>query len=310
MSPSNGNPSLFPIPGISGSEWSPVPDTTGDFPVPLVPKSPVEFREDPAREPEAPQLESITPTWVCGLPLAPFTYADTLDWVDHLIARGRPSYFITANLHYAMLTDRDPCLRELNRRAAFLVADGMPLVWRSSGGSQPLPERVAGADLIYLLARRAAENGYRVFLLGGAPAVTPQAAEALQRHYPDLQIVGIETPMIDAISPEEHAALLDRIRATEPDLLLIALGQPKGELWMADHCEALGVPVSVQLGASFDFVAGHITRAPRWLQRIGAEWLWRIAQEPGRMIPRYWADAVFLAKIVLGLKPDAGSTGS
>jgi N-acetylglucosaminyldiphosphoundecaprenol N-acetyl-beta-D-mannosaminyltransferase len=252
-----------------------------------------------AREVEAASLEEFTPTWVCGLPLAPFTCGDTLDCVDLLIAQRRPTYFITANLHYAMLTDREPRLRQLNDKAAFLVADGMPLVWYSRRTDAPLPERVAGSDLIFLLAERAAQRSHRVFLLGGAADVTPRAAEVLRRRYPDLEIAGIETPMLDELSEEEHARLLDRIKAARPDLLLVALGQPKGEFWMAEHCATLGVPVSVQLGASFDFVAGRVSRAPHWVGRIGAEWVYRISREPRRMIPRYCDDAVFLLKTVL-----------
>ena len=248
---------------------------------------------------EAAKPVDFQPSHVCGLPLAPFTYSETLDQVDRLIAARRPCYFITANLHYAMLSRRDPRLGEVNRNAAFLVADGMPLIWYSRLGPRPLAERVAGSDLIYGLAERAARRGYRVFLLGGMPEVTRQTAENLCRRYPGLNLVGSETPMLDALSDQEHDALLERIKRTRPDLLLIAFGQPKGEIWMARHCAFLGVPVCVQLGASFDFVAGHVTRAPRWMQRSGTEWLYRIWQEPRRMIPRYFADAVFLAETVL-----------
>jgi N-acetylglucosaminyldiphosphoundecaprenol N-acetyl-beta-D-mannosaminyltransferase len=186
----------------------------------------------------------------------------------------------------------------VNDQAAFLVADGMPLVWYSRLLGQPLPERVAGADLISLLFNRAAERGYRVFLLGGAGNVAEQVATIARKRYPALKIVGVEAPVLSELSPEEHRALIARIRRAEPHLLLVAFGQPKGELWLAENCRALGVPACVQLGASFDFIAGRTRRAPPWMQRIGAEWLYRAWCEPRRMIPRYVQNAAFLVKAV------------
>jgi N-acetylglucosaminyldiphosphoundecaprenol N-acetyl-beta-D-mannosaminyltransferase len=235
---------------------------------------------------------------VWGLPLAPITSDQLVDAVDQLIERGRPSYFITANLHYAMLSARDPRLAAVNRGAAFLVADGMPLVWYSRLSGRPLPERVTGSDNVYRLCQRAAERGYRVFLLGGLPEVARAAARRLGELYPGLNFVGVESPTLERLSAEEHNALIERIRQARPDLLLVALGQPKGELWLAQHVEALSAAACVQIGASIDFVAGRVRRAPRWLQRIGGEWFYRITREPRRMIPRYAADAVFMVRAI------------
>ncbi len=257
--------------------------------VPVVPAASSAPDEHPAFE--------IVRIW--GLPLAKATYQETLDEVDRLIERGEPGFFITANLNYAMLTDGDPRLAAVNDRAAFLVADGMPLVWYSRLVGRALPQRVAGADLIGLLLRRAAEREYRVYLLGGAEGVAGEVAAVAQSRYPGLRIVGVEAPVLDELSPEEHGELIARIRRARPQLLLVALGQPKGELWVAEHCEALGVPACVQLGASFDFLAGRTARAPRWMQRLGVEWLHRAVCEPRRMIPRYSRNAAFLVKAVV-----------
>jgi len=244
--------------------------------------------------PQKAESHSLDVVWIWGLPLARLTYHETLDEVDRLIRRGRPAFFITANLHYAMLTSRHQRLRSVNDQAAFLVADGMPLVWYSRLVGRALPQRVAGSDLIYMLFERAAEQGHRVFLLGGAAGVAEEVARIAGERYPGLKIVGVEAPMLSELSPEDHQHLIARIRRVRPDLLLAALGQPKGELWLAENCQALGVPACVQLGASFDFVAGRASRAPKWVQRIGAEWLHRTWHEPRRMIPRYFHNAVFL----------------
>lgn len=237
--------------------------------------------------------------WVWGIPLARLTAEETVNEVDRLIENGQPSMFITANLHYAMLSDRDCRLRSLNERAAFLVADGMPMVWYSRLLGQPLPERVTGADLVYLLCERAAKRGHRVFLFGGAPGVAVAAAAELVRRYPGLIMAGAAAPALDQLSPQEHRELLAEIHKARPDLLLVALGQPKGELWLAENLATIGATVSVQVGASFDFVVGRLRRAPRWLQRIGLEWLYRMVSEPRRLGPRYLNNGVFLLGAVL-----------
>jgi len=231
-----------------------------------------------------------------GLPLLPAMFEEAVDEVERLIKARQPAYFITANAHYAMLTERDPRLAEVNRDAAFVLADGMPLVWYSRWRRRPLPERVAGSDLIYALCRRAAQRGYRVFFLGGLPGVADEAASRLCRLFPGLAIAGVEVPPFRPLTADEHQRMMERIRTAAPDLLFVALGQPKGEIWLHENYRALGVPACVQLGASFDFVAGRVPRAPRWLQRLGLEWAYRIWREPRRMLPRYAANAWFLAR--------------
>lgn len=241
---------------------------------------------------------ALSPVWVWGLPLAPLTFRQTLEKVDALIRGGRPSYFITANLHYAMLTARDQRLPQLNAGAAFVLTDGMPLIWASRWRKRNLPERVAGSDLVPALCGRAAERGYRVFLLGGGPGVAEEAARKLVEKYPELQIVGTASPDLGKMSEEERQKLFDEIRSAKPDLLFAAFGQPKGELWLAEHGEELGVPVTVQIGASLDFVAGRVPRSPRWMQRVGLEWVYRLWREPRRLVGRYWANGLFALRML------------
>src|SRR5204862_860380 len=137
----------------------------------------------------------------------------------------KPRYFITANLHYAMLTATDPRLPPVNEAAAFIVADGMPLVWASRWRAAQLPERVAGSDLVPALCERASQRGYRVFFLGGAPGVGAEAARRLSARFPGLQVAGVESPPFRALSAEENAVLVARIRDARPDILLVAFGQ-------------------------------------------------------------------------------------
>jgi N-acetylglucosaminyldiphosphoundecaprenol N-acetyl-beta-D-mannosaminyltransferase len=159
---------------------------------------------------------STRPIRVWGLPFAPFTFPQTLQAVDALIAAGKPSFFITMNLHTAMLAWEHPELRQAAEEAAFVVADGMPIVWASRWRGHGLPERVAGSDLLPALCERAAHNGYRVFFVGGAPGVGQEAARILGERFPGLQVVGIEAPSFRDLSAEAEEALLGRIRAARP----------------------------------------------------------------------------------------------
>jgi N-acetylglucosaminyldiphosphoundecaprenol N-acetyl-beta-D-mannosaminyltransferase len=231
--------------------------------------------------------------------LAPLTFGQALDKVDALVEDGTPSYFITANLHYAMLTASDRRLVLLNAGAAFVLTDGMPLVWASRWRTRQLPERVAGSDLVPALCARAAERGHRVFLLGGAPGVAAEAARQLVERYPGLKIVGVAAPDLAAMTCAERCELFDQIRSARPDLLFAAFGQPKGELWLAENAKALRVPVTVQIGASLDFVVGRVPRSPQWMQRVGLEWAYRLWREPRRLVRRYVSNGFFALRMLV-----------
>ncbi len=234
---------------------------------------------------------------VWDLPFAAVTMEETLDAIAGMIADQLPRMVITANLNYAMLSSQHADLAAINRQAALVLADGQPIVWRSRcGNAARLPERVAGSQLIYRLGERAADDGWKLYLLGAAPGVAQRCADGLRARYPGCQIVGVDSPPFRALSGAEQQEQLDRIRAASPDVLLVAFGQPKGERWIHQHLEALQVPVSIQIGASFDFVAGTAQRAPVAYQRCGCEWAYRMLKDPRRLVPRYAGNAFFLAR--------------
>jgi N-acetylglucosaminyldiphosphoundecaprenol N-acetyl-beta-D-mannosaminyltransferase len=226
------------------------------------------------------------------------TQSQAVEAVVHLVEARQPSFFITANLHYAMLTKENPALQEINSQAAFVLADGAPLVWASRWKKVRLPERVAGSDLIFELCGQAARNGYRIFLLGGAEGVADEAARRLSQCYPGLKVVGTESPPYRDLTLEEQDQLIERIRVASPDILIVALAMPKGEFWIAANYRRLGVPLCVNLGAGLDFAAGRVRRAPRWLQKLGLEWAYRMWLEPSRLAPRYARNARFLVKMI------------
>ncbi len=242
---------------------------------------------------------AIEPVWVWGLPFAPLTLAETVETVSALIESGLPTFFITANTHYAMLTEENLDLQQVNARAAFLVADGAPLVWAARRRPVCLPERVAGSDLIFALSDLAARKSYRMFFAGGSPGVAEEAAHQLTAHYPGLQVVGLAAPSFRELSAGDYDKLRAQIIAAQPHMLILAATMPLGERWLSAHCEDLGVPVGVNLGAAIDFVAGRIHRAPRWMQKSGLEWAFRLMLEPRRLFSRYARNARFLFGRVL-----------
>ena len=244
------------------------------------------------------QTRHLETVRIWGVPFASLSMADTVSAIGDLIKAGRPAFFITANVNYAMLTSENAELRAINERAAFIVADGAPLVWASRLQGSPLPERVAGSDLLIELSAHAARNGYRVFLLGGADGVAAKAGSWLCERFPGLRIVGFESPPFRDLNVDEQNALAARIRAARPDLLFTAFTQPRGELWVAANCDALGVPVMANVGAAIDFAAGRVRRAPRWLQKCGLEWAFRLGIEPRRLVRRYAQNAWFIVRMV------------
>jgi N-acetylglucosaminyldiphosphoundecaprenol N-acetyl-beta-D-mannosaminyltransferase len=244
------------------------------------------------QEPWAEPLKSE----VWGIPFHSLTMQETVDAMDRWIERRVPGYAITANLNYAMLCDRDPKLAELTRKAAFVLCDGMPIFWRSRWNKVKLPERVAGSDLIYRLAELCSKRGYRIYFYGAAEGIAQKTAEKLVELYPRLQVAGWQSPPFGVTTQDQIQQSLDHIRRAKPDVLLAALGQPKGEYWVERHFKLLDIPLSIQVGATFDFVVGVWKRAPRLFQKTGLEWLHRACSDPVRLVPRYTNNILFLIK--------------
>ncbi len=235
-------------------------------------------------------------TDVWNTPFSILDMAGTLKLAEEIIRARKPEYFVTANLNYLMLVENCPQLIDVNRKAAAVLADGHPIVLRSRFGVNPLPCRVAGSDLILELAAMCADRGYRMFLLGAAEGVAAKAASELQKRNPKLQIVGTYSPPFRPLTKAETDDMIVQVNRSGTDVLLIAFGQPKGELWIAEHLPQLTVPLSIQLGASFDFLAGTAKRAPKAWQRLGLEWMYRALSDPKRLGPRYAANIGFLLR--------------
>lgn len=184
-------------------------------------------------------------------------------------------------------------------RCELCVADGIPLVWASRLLGSPLPGRVNGTDLMIRLSQEAARQGWSVYFLGGRPGAGEAAARHLAQDYPGLRVVGIDCPPMGfANDPAADAAASRRIEDCAPDIVFVALGAPRQELWIDAH-RHLPAKVMLGVGGSFELVAGTLRRAPVFLQKTGCEWLWRLAMEPGRLWKRYLTGNSIFVAIVL-----------
>jgi N-acetylglucosaminyldiphosphoundecaprenol N-acetyl-beta-D-mannosaminyltransferase len=237
---------------------------------------------------EAPFSE----TTLAGMSIARVRSGELLDHVFSELAQRRGGWIATVNLDMLRRHDRDPIARELYALADVRVADGMPLVWASRlAGANALPERIAGSTFTALLAERAATEGRSLYLLGGAVGAAEGAAGALVARYPGLRIVGTSSPEVSIPpSAEQIRSIEATVRSAQPDFVLVGLGSPKQEYLIRALRPHLARSWMIGVGITFSFIAGQTSRAPRWMQRSGLEWVHRLVQEPRRLARRYLVD--------------------
>jgi N-acetylglucosaminyldiphosphoundecaprenol N-acetyl-beta-D-mannosaminyltransferase len=230
---------------------------------------------------------------ILSVPIDDITMDEALLRLETFILEGRANgkshQIATINADFVVKARDDPELRGLLRDADMCTADGMPLVWGARLLGVPLTGRVTGADLVPALAQVAAARGYTMYLLGAAPGVALRASQVLCARYPGLQIVGVDAPPYGSVL-EMDASIVEKIHAAQPDILLVAFGNPKQEKWIGMHARDLPVPVMIGVGGTLDFIAGVTRRAPAWMQRSGLEWIYRLLQEPRRLWKRYFVD--------------------
>ncbi len=224
---------------------------------------------------------------VMGCQVDNLTMAETLDVIEGFVASGRPHQHVVVNVDKLVKANRDPELREIINRCDLVNADGMPVVWASRLLGRPLKERVAGVDLFEALMKRAAQTGWRVFLLGAREEVVARVRTLYVAKYPGLVISGHRNGYW---KPEQEADVVAQIAQAGADLLFVAISSPKKEQFLGRYQAQLRVPFAMGVGGTFDVAAGHVARAPVWMQRIGLEWFFRFLQEPRRMFRRYFIE--------------------
>lgn len=219
------------------------------------------------------------------------TMNETLEAIDILIQKDKKAYVVTPNVDHIVQLERGGELVEVYKNADLILTDGKPLLWIARWYGTPIKEKISGSDLFPLLCKMAAEKEYRMFFLGAAKNVAAKAAENLEKRYKGLQVAGTYSPPYGF---EKNEAEMDKIekmiKGAKPHILIVGLGCPKQELFILHNKDKLGVPISLGLGASLDFEAGNVKRAPKWMANNGLEWLFRITQDPKRMAKRYLVD--------------------
>jgi N-acetylglucosaminyldiphosphoundecaprenol N-acetyl-beta-D-mannosaminyltransferase len=232
-----------------------------------------------------------------GVPIALTDYAGAMDAMDGMIARRERGYVCALAVHALMVAGEDPEMRSALRGAAMNVPDGKPLVWALNLLGEHLPDRVYGPELTDRYCARAAERGHRVWLYGGETAeALDELVRSLQRRHPGIDIAGGWSPPHRPLTAQEESDVAARINGDRPDVVWVGIGVPKQEKWMARMRPLLEAPVLAGVGAAFDFLAGRKRQAPPWMQRRGLEWLFRLSQEPRRLLVRYLRyNAAFVA---------------
>ncbi|MBN8418568.1 MAG: WecB/TagA/CpsF family glycosyltransferase [Verrucomicrobia bacterium] len=234
-----------------------------------------------------------------GVPFDNVTTDQALQAISGMIASRKPHYIATANVDFTALAMYDEDLRRILLDAHLVVCDGMPLVWAARWLGNALPERVAASDLLPKLLAVAEEKNWSVYFLGGKKEVADKAVEVVKEVHPRLKIAGVMSPPFKPLHEMDHAAICADIHTTSPDLLLVSFGCPEEEKWIAMNYQRAGAPVTMGVGATIDFLAGRMQRAPRRMQMIGLEWLYRLLQEPRRLFKRYATDFVVFGLTIL-----------
>jgi N-acetylglucosaminyldiphosphoundecaprenol N-acetyl-beta-D-mannosaminyltransferase len=244
------------------------------------------------RRPGTDMLTELAASWITprvdilGVGVSAIDMQVALELIDRWISNGDHQYVCVTGVHGIIESQRDPGLRDVHNRSGLTTPDGMPLVWAGRAAGARTMERVYGPDLMLAFCDLAKARGFSSFFYGGRPGVANQLARRLQDLYPGLRVAGTYAPPFRMPSAEEDEEIVRLINEAKPDAVWVGLGTPKQELWMAAHTAALDASVLIGVGAAFDIHAGLVPQAPRWMQRSGLEWAFRLAHEPRRLWQR------------------------
>lgn len=228
------------------------------------------------------------------------TMEEAIEKVFSMATSNEGGYIVTPNVDHVVLAERNLSLRESYASAALSIADGMPLIWASFIFGHPLPGKISGSDIILPILERSAKSGKKVYFLGAGPGVGLKAAENVKKLFPKIKIVGIDSPPIGFEKNKmQENKTKEKMLAAKPDIVFFALGCPKQEVLMHRwHTE--GVPqVMLGVGASLDFLAGRVKRAPKSVSDMGLEWLYRMMKDPLRLSKRYLVRDMIIIRIIL-----------
>jgi len=236
---------------------------------------------------------------VLGVGISVLNLKTALEEIAGAVQARRKGYICITGVHGVMEAQGDPAFRAILNRAFLCTPDGMPMVWMGRARGYSEMRRVYGPDLMFEVCAWGQKNGCRHFFFGGAPGVAESLAQRLRARFPAIEIAGLFTPPFRPLIAPEEQQLADRVRSAKPDILWVGLSTPKQEIFMAEFLPKLDTTLMIGVGAAFDFHSGRVKQAPRWMQRSGLEWLYRLGQEPRRLAGRYFRNnPLFVLKII------------
>lgn len=240
----------------------------------------------PSPDPQE-RLPPIRRVDVLGVGISAVSMTQAVDRIGDWVARDDREYVCVTGVHGVMESRRDPELARIHNDSGLTTPDGMPMVWAGRRAGATWMTRVYGPDLMLAVLEQAVVAGWSSYFYGGAPGTPERLAERLVERFPGLRVAGTESPPYRPLTRAEDAAAVARIDASGADLVWVGLSTPKQERWMATHRPLLAAPVLLGVGAAFDIHAGLVPQAPRWVQRGGLEWAYRLGREPRRLASRY-----------------------
>ena len=226
------------------------------------------------------------------------TKEEAIAHIEECINTRKIGHIITPNVDQVIRIESDKYFKEIYENAELLLADGTPLVWISRWYKKPIKEKICGSDLVPDLCKLAAQKGYLIFFLGSAEGVAAKAAENLKKNNPGLRVAGVYSPPYGF---EKDKNEIDKINKmlfnSKADMLFVGMGVPKQDIFIYENMNKYQIPMSFSIGATIDFEAGIQKRAPKWVNHIGMEWLYRLAHDPKRMFKRYIIDDMKIFKL-------------
>lgn len=224
---------------------------------------------------------------------------EAIQAIEDMIASEKKSYIVAINVDVVMKIENDSYLKEITDKADMVLVDGKPLEWIAKWHKRPIKAKISGSDLVPILCKRAAEKGYSIFIIGGKEGIAEKAQQNLERDLPGIRIVGTYAPAFGFEKDEKELNRINEmISSAHPDILIACFGCPKQEKWIYENISKYDAKVSVCAGATVDFLAGNVNRAPRWMSEHGLEWFYRFLQEPKRMFKRYFVDDVKIVGLI------------
>lgn len=224
---------------------------------------------------------------------------EVLKAIEQMVENNNKGYVVAINVDVVIKIENDPYLKEIVDNADMVLVDGKPLVWIAKWHRHPVKAKISGSDLVPLLCKRAADKGYSIFIIGGKEGIAEQAKQNLEKTLPRIKIIGTYAPPLGFEKNESELEKINNIiNAVRPDLLIVCFGCPKQEKWIYENYQKYDAKVSICAGATVDFLAGNVNRAPKWMSEHGLEWFYRFLMEPKRLFKRYFVDDLKIIKLI------------